>query len=330
MTTESVSTGAHATAAVSLGPKIDPAWKPLISDLKNYVTYAYVAYDRTRMRTAQEALRAHGIIEDDLFPLQNINRYLIPNDMFLAYFYIESPAMLPVVKLFLIRERNVFDSFEADGKRCRSFFGEPLNGYVRVFLGDEVFSTANVPPVALPYAPSSRGSSEADWVIVIPYGWIQDLYGRHSDGLRGRIVEELTIHEIAHIVHRTRDELIPFLAQFGYKVGDQKSIRCIDDLIEYLQERRFTYHQAERLVLERIHNADAYYGGSGNTTHLGALTEIKDSLRRLSELVNKRDQKYPLNMLRMSDQQCWASMALLYREAVQRQARLENPHGVPS
>jgi hypothetical protein len=313
-----------AAASFSFGPKVDPRWQSLVSALKDYVTRAYVKYDRAQAGSALELLKANGITEDEVSPLQNSNRWLMPKGMFLTYFYIESPAAMPVIKLFLIVRRDLFDGFTVDGRKRTSLFGRKLEVYGRVLLGEEIFSTIAAPPVALPYNLAPGESSKPDWVIAIPYKWIHDFYGRQAAGLEQRLVEELTIHEITHIVHHTRDELLPFLAQFGYRMDDDRPMSSVDDLIGYLKTKLPTYHQAERLVLERICHADAYYGSSGNFAHLNALKQIKDGLVTLSEEVSRRDPSYPRNPLKISDQQCGASMTLLYHRAVERLAVLKD------
>lgn len=102
----------------------------------------------------------------------------------------------------------------------------------------------------------------------------------------------------------------------------------MDDLVDYLQAKRLTYHQAERLILERIYYADAYYGSSGNFSHLSALEQIKEGLTRLSKEVNKENPSYPKNVLKISDQQCYASMTVLYYRAVQQLAMIKDGHRV--
>ena len=308
-------------AFFSSGPKVDPGWRPLVSALKDYVTGAYVKYDRAQTKRGLEMLKANGITEDEVRPLQNANRFLIPKGMFITYFYIESPAAVPAIKLFLLSGRDRFDGFIVDGRKRTSLFGRELEGYDRVLLGEEVFSTIDVPPVALPYNLAAGESTKPDWVIAIPYKWIHDHYGLQAAGLEQRLVEELTIHEITHIVHQTRDEMLPFLAQFGYRMDDDRPMGSVEDLIGYLKAKPPTYHQTERLTLERICHADAYYGRSGNFAHLNALKQIKDGLVALSEDVARRDPSYPRNPLRISDQQCYASMTLLYRRALERLAR---------
>ncbi len=306
--------------AFFFGPKIDPRWKGLVSQLKEYVTRTYIKYDEERARAALEMLAAYGVQEKDVTPLQNINRCLTPKGMFLTFFYMESATVLPVVKLFKIARTDTFDGFVAGGRKRTSLFGRRLESYDRVMLGEEIFSTADVPPVALPYNLAPHGASEPEWVIALPYGWVHDLYGRHSAGIEDRLLEELTIHEIAHIIHQTRDELIPFLAQFGYRMDDDRPMTTVDDLVSYLRASPLTYHQTERLILERVYYADAYYGSSGNSTHMNALKQIKDGLVNLTEEINRQDPRYPRSLLKMSDQQCYASMAFLYKKAVQRLA----------
>jgi hypothetical protein len=298
--------------------KIGSRWRPLVAGLNEYVQHAYVKYDRRRARIALESLHRYGLNDEDVIPLQNVNRHLIAKGMFLAFFYLESPTIIPVTKIFLLVKQDIFDGFLVQGTKCSSLYGQELGSYDRVLLGDEVCSSVSVPPIALAYDLAYAGSQTPAWVIAIPSAWIESLYGKRVGGIQERLIEELTIHEIAHIIHRTRDELIPFLAQFGYKIGGSRRINEIDDLIRYLREHRLTYHQAERFILERIYNADSYYGSSGNAAHLSALSEIKNGLEDLSKQVHEHDRYYPVNMLRISDQQCWASMALLYHRAVQR------------
>jgi len=317
-----------ADAFFSFGPKIDPRWKGLVSQLEEYVTCCYVKYDAARAKAALTALGAYGSGETDVSPLPNVNRCLISKGLFLTYFYVESPAVAPAVKLFTTAKRDVFAGFMVEGRKRTSLFGIELEDYGRVLLGEEVFSTVNAPPVAQAYNLAPAGSPKPEWVIAIPYEWIHDLYRWQAPDLEDRLVEELTIHEIAHIVHRTRDELIPFLAQFGYRIDDDRSLRTVDDLVDYLKIKRSTYHQVERLILERICYADTYYGSSGNLSHLSALEQIKDGLTRLSEEVNKQDPSYPKNVLKISDQQCCASMAVLYHRAVRRLAMSRDGHRV--
>ncbi len=302
------------------GPKIDPRWKGLVAQLKEYVTRCYVKYDAQKAKAALAALGDYGIREEDVSPLQNVNRCLMSKGMFLTYFYIEAPVVVPAVKLFNIAKRDVFDGYVVEGSKRNKLFGMALDDYERVLLGEEIFSTVSAPPVALPYNLAPQGSSKPGWVIAIPQGWIHDLYGAQAPGLEERLVEELTIHEIAHIVHKTRDELIPFLAQFGYRVDEERPLVSVDDLVGYLRTRRLTYHQAERLVLERINYADAYYGSSSNFSHMSALKQIKEGIIRLSEEVNRQDHSYPRNILKISDQQCHASMAVMYHRAAQKLA----------
>lgn len=316
-----------AAAFFSLGPHVDPRWRSLVSALKDYVTHAYVEYDGAQAESALGLLKAAGITEDEVSPLQNANRFLMPKGMFLTYFYIESPTAMAVIKLFHIARRDLFDGFTVDGRKRTSLFGKKLDTYDRILLGEEIFSTIDVPPVALPYNLAPGESSRPEWVIAIPYKWIHDHYRSQAAGLEQRLVEELTIHEITHIVHRTRDELLPFLAQFGYRMDDDRPMNSVDDLISYLKTTLPTRHQAERLILERICHADAYYGDSGNVAHLNALKRIKDGLVALSEEVSRRDPSYPGNPLRISDQQCYASMALLYHRAVERLAVLKDRSG---
>lgn len=317
-----------AEAFFSFGPKIDPRWKGLVSQLKEYVTCCYIKYDAARAKAALAALGAYGISESDVSPLQNVNHCLISKGLFLMYFYVESPVIAPAVKLFTIAKRDVFDGFVVAGRKRTSLFGIALENYDRVLLGEEVFSTVNAPPVAQGYNIVPDRSSKPEWVIAIPYEWIHDLYRRQAPDLVDRLIEELTIHEIAHIVHKTRDELVPFLAQFGYRIDDDRPMRTVDDLVDYLKTKRPTYHQAERLILERIYYADAYYGSSGNFSHLGALEQIKDGLTRLSKEVNKEDPSHSKNILKISDQQCYGSMAVLYYRAVQQLAMIRDGHRV--
>lgn len=312
-----LSTGTAGAFSVS-DRKIDSRWRPLVSGLNEYIQHAYVKYNRPKAQIALESLRQYGLTDEDLVPLQNVNRHLIEKGMFLAFFYLESPTIIPVAKVFLLVRQDVFDGFLADGTKCSTLYGRELGSFDRVLLGDEVCSSANVPPIALAYDLARVNSERPGWVIAIPSGWIGSLYGKRPGGIQERLVEELTIHEVAHIIHKTRDELIPFLAQFGYKINGSRRIEKIDDLIQYLREQRLTYHQAERFILERIFNADSYYGRSGNAAHLNALSEIKEGLEDLSRQVHEYDKFYSANMLRISDQQCWASMALLYHRAVQR------------
>lgn len=315
-----LNTGAAGAFSVITARQIDPRWQPLIVALNDYIQHAYVKYNRIKAKAALESLGQFGLKDDDLVPLQNINRHLIVKGMFLAFFYLESPTIIPVAKVFLLMKQDVFDGFTIEGVKCSTLYGKELGSYDRLLLGNEVCSSATVPPIALAYDLAPAGSQTPAWVVAIPCAWIENLYGRRPGGIQERLIEELTIHEIAHIIHKTRDELIPFLAQFGYKAGGSRRIEDVDDLIQFLRERRLTYHQAERFVLERIYNADSYYGSSGNAAHLSALTEIKDSLQKLSRQVHECDHCYPANVLKISDQQCWASMALLYHRAVQKRS----------
>jgi hypothetical protein len=311
-------------AAEAFGPKVDPRWRPMVAALREYVKYAYTRHDEKRAEAALVSLKTFDIAEADLAPIQNINRYLIPKNMFLTCSNADSGAV-PVVKLFLVAKTDVFDGFIVGDRKKTTLFGKKLGAYRRVLLGEEVFSSAEVPPVALAYNLAQKSPQNPDWVIAIPYGSIQDL--NRSADVRERLVEELTIHEIAHIVYETRDELIPFLAQFGYRMDDDRPMTGVADLIGYLKERRLTYHEPERLVLDRIYNADAYYGSSGNVVHLKALRQIKEALVQLSEEVNRQDRAYPKNLLRISDQQCYASMTLLYHRALEQLAALRNRSG---
>ncbi len=268
------------------GKEMDPRWKGLVSQLKQYVAHAYVECDTRAATAALQPLAAYGIQEDDVVPLQNVNRCLMPKNMFLTYSYLESSMpvpVVPVVKLFIIARQDVFDHFVVEGMNRDTLFGRRLEGYHRILLGDEIFSTADAPPVALPYDLALQKSSRPVWFIAVPYGWLHNLYGRQAPGIEERLVEELTIHEITHIELQTRDELLPFLAQFGYRMDDYWPLGSVDDLMGYLVTKHLTYHQAERLVLERIDHADAYYGSSGSAAHLGALKQIKDGLVHLTE-----------------------------------------------
>ncbi len=318
-----------AEAFFSFGPKVDPRWKPLVSALKDYVTGTYVKRDDAKVRTASGVLRQYGMTENDLIPLQNINRCLLPKNMFLTYHYFESSAVVPVVKLFLVAGQDVFDGFVVDGQKRTTLFGKKMDSYGRVLLGKEIFSTVDAPPVALPYNLAPPGSSIPNWIIAIPSGWIEEIYGSRASGIQERLMEELTVHEITHIVYRTRDELLPFLAQFGYRMDDDRPITGVHELIDYLTTKRLTYHQAERLILERIYYADAYYGSSGNTTHMSALKQIKDELSRISQEINRQCPQYPRNILKISDQQCYGSMALLYHQVVRQFAMGNNMPGGP-
>jgi hypothetical protein len=307
-----------AGAFFSFGQRADTRRKGLVSHLKEYVVRAYVECDAAAASAALLALSVYGIREEDVVPLQNVNRCLMPEHMFLTYFYAESPVPGPVVKLFTVAKQDVFDGFVVEGIKRETLFGRRLEGYERILLGDEVFSTADVPPVALPYNLALRESSKPRWVIAVPYGWIHNLYGRQAHGIEERLVEELTIHEITHIDLGTRDELLPFLAQFGYRMDDYWPLASVDDLMGYLVTKRLTYHRAERLVLERISHCDAYYGRSADVTHLSALEQIKGGLVNLTEEIHRRDSRYPGDLLKISDQQCHACMALLYREGLNR------------
>ena len=140
-----------AEAFFSFGPKIDPRWKGLVSQLKEYVTCCYVKYDAARAKAALAALGAYGISETDVSPLQTVNRCLMSKGLFLTYFYVESPAIAPAVKLFTIAKRDVFAGFMVEGRKRTKLFGIPLEDYDRALLGEEVFSTVNAPPVAQAY-----------------------------------------------------------------------------------------------------------------------------------------------------------------------------------
>ncbi len=301
--------------AEAFGSKIDLRWRPLVTALTDYLNYAYATHDEQKAEATLESLKTYGIEKSDVAPLQNVNRRLMANHLFLMCFNTDSGRM-PVVKLFLIATTDVFDGFTVGDRKKTTLFGRELGTYRRVLLGEEVFSSADVPPVALSYNLAEKTSRNPDWVIAIPSGWIRGLYG--SGGMQERLVEELTIHEIAHIVYETRDELLPFLAQFGYLMDDDRPITSVGDLIAYLKNRRLTYHEPERLILERIFHAEDHYGISGNIEHLMALWHIKDALTELSEEVNRQDRTYPRDPLKMSDQQCYASMALLYYRELKR------------
>ena len=318
--------------AFFFGPKVDPRWKGLVAALKEYVTRTYVKYDMAKAQTALGILATYGISEKDLTPLPNINRCLLPKEMFLTYYYIDSPAGIPAIKLFKIERQSIFDGFVVDGKRRTTLFGRTLAGYHRVLLGEEIFSTIEAPPVALPYNLAPYGSTTPEWVIAIPYGWIHELYGGfagRATAIEDRLVEELTVHEITHIVHQTKDELLPFLAQFGYRVDDDRPITTVDDLVSYLKVKPATFHQAERLILERVSDADHWYGQSGNMAHLAALRQIRDGITRLARDINRRDPAYPQNLMRFSDQQCHACMAYLYNRAADRFALQRNMFSEP-
>jgi hypothetical protein len=200
-----------AAEAFFFGPKIDPRWKGLVSNLKEYVTRTLRQFDMGKARAALEGLAPYGITEADLVPLQKVNRCLLPKNMFLTYYYMNSASSIPSVKLFNISSQDIFDGYVVDGVRRTTLFGRKLDTYRRVLLGEEIFSTVDVPPVAMPYNLAAPGSARPEWVIAIPYEWIHNLYGRRAGGIEERLVEELTVHEITHIVHQTREELLPFL-----------------------------------------------------------------------------------------------------------------------
>jgi hypothetical protein len=69
-------------------------------------------------------------------------------------------------------------------------------------------------------------------------------------------------------------------------------------------------------VLQRICYPEAFYGSSGNAAHLSALRQIRGELTRLAREIHSLDPRYPSDVLRMSDQQCYACMALLYRQGL--------------
>ena len=298
------------------GQKSDPGWDGLVSQLKRYVEDAYVKGDAGTAAREPQALAAYGIGEGDVAPLQGINRCLMPKGLFLTSSFADSRSAKPVVKLFTIAKQDVFDHFVVDGLKRDTLFGRRLGGYHRVLLGREVFSTADASPVAMPCNLAPSGSSAPAWVIVIPYGSLHDLYGSRDPSMEERLVEELTIHEITHIELQTRDELLPFLAQFGYRVDDYWPIHSVEDLVGYLMTKRLTYHSLDRLVLQRICYPEAFYGSSGNTAHLSALRQIRGELTRLAREIHGLDPRYPSDVLRMSDQQCYACMALLYRQGL--------------
>ncbi len=300
----------------------NPRWEPLVSALKEYIIRTYIEHDEAKAYSAVRLLKNYGVNENELVPLQNVNRSLMPKNMFLAYSYLES---FPLVKLFLIAKLDTFNGFMVDGKRRTTLFGKEIGDYRRVLLGKEIFSTIDAPPVALAYNLAGSDSSTPSWIIAVPWGWIHELYGNHSPAIRERLIEELTVHEITHIVHSTRDELLPFLAQFAYKMDDDRPIVRIQDLINYLITRPLTYHQAERLILERICYSDAYYGESCNSAHIMALKQIKDGLSAITEEINGRCPQFPRNVMKISDQQCHASMTLLYNRAVRQLAFLGGP-----
>jgi hypothetical protein len=318
-----------AADAFFFGPKIDPRWKGLVANLKEYITRTYVKYDMTKASAALQNLAPYGITEQDVTPLQNVNRCLLPRDMFLTHYYVGSTAAVPSIKLFNISSRGSFDGFMVDGYRRTTLFGKKLDPYERVLLGEEIFSTLDIPPVAMPYNLAAPGSTRPEWVIAIPYGWIHDLYGRQSSGIEERLVEELTIHEITHIVHQTREELLPFLAQFGYRMDEEQPVGSISDIVAYLRVKPVTFHQAERLILERIYDVDSYYGDTGNVAHLIALRQIRDGILRLAVEMNRTDPKYPSNILKFSDQQCYACMAYLYNRAADQFALRKNQFSEP-
>jgi hypothetical protein len=284
--------------------------------LKQYIEHAYVKGNADAAVKDFQALAAYGVNENEAVPIQSVNRSLMSKNLFLTCSYMGPAHTAPVVKLFTIARQDVFDHFVVDGVKRESLFGARLKGYRRILLGDEVFSTRDAPPVALPYDLAPQSASGPAWVIAVPYGWLHSSYGRQAPWIEEQLMEELTIHEITHIELQTRQELLPFLAQFGYRMDDYWPIGSVDDLVGYLVTKRLTYHQAERLILERISHADAYYGSSANVAHLGALKQIKDGLVSLAEEINKRDSRYPRNLLKMSDQQCYACMAFLYREGL--------------
>ncbi len=311
------------------GPKIDPRWKELVSQLEEYLTYTHVKQDPVKARKSLETLNDYDIKESDFKPLHHINRFLIPKGMFLMYFYTEPNNKIPVIKLFNIAKLDVFNGFDVEGKKRRNLFGRTLEDYNRVLLGEEIFSTEDVPPVALPYNLAVKGSAKPDWVIAIPYEWILDLYGSRASGIGERLVEELTIHEIVHIMYETEDELLPFLAQFGYRLDAEHPLNSLDDLVDYLKTKPHTYESTEYLMLERIYYADTYYGKSSNSAHLNALRYIKDALVNLTDEINRKDPKYPRSVLKISDQQCYASMALIFSRALQRLAMVKRIAGKP-
>jgi hypothetical protein len=96
---------------------------------------------------------------------------------------------------------------------------------------------------------------------------------------------------------------------------DDRPVGSVDDLVNYLRVKPATFHQAERLILERVYDVDSYYGDTGSTTHLVALKQIRDGAIRLAGEIHRTDPRYPSRLLKFSDQQCHACMACLYKSA---------------
>ena len=262
--------------------------------VEKIVEAAYVRGDSDAAARELRALASWGIDANDVNPLQAINRCLMPKGLFLTSSYTGSVPAKPVVKLFSIAKQDVFDHFVVDGSKRETLFGRRLGGYRRVLLDREIFSTSDASPVAMPYNLAPSGSSAPAWVIVIPYGSLHDLYGSRDPSMEERLVEELTIHEITHIELQTRDELLPFLAQFGYRVDDYWPIHSVEDLVGYLTTKRLTYHSLDRLVLQRICYPEAFYGSSGNAAHLSALRQIRGELTRLAREIHSLGPQIPL------------------------------------
>ncbi len=221
-----------------------------------------------------------------------------------------------MIKLFNIASQDIFDGFVVDGRKRTALFGKKLETHRSAMLGEEILSTVEIPPVAQAYNLADPVAPKPDWAIAIFYGWIHNLYGKQAAGVEERLVEELTIREITHVIHRTGEELLPFLPRFGYRMEEDSPLSSMDDLIAYLRTRPATFHHAERLVLERIYDVDSWYGETANKTHMEALRQIKEDMERLAGQVGRVDPTYSAKILRLSDRQCHAHVAFLNQGTV--------------
>lgn len=304
---------------ISHKPYVEARAEKILAALKEYVKAVYLKPDAQRAENAKEELALLGVPSQEMVPIGKINRILIPMNLFLYYYC--DPFGPPVIKIFAIERKDLFDGFIISTRKHTRLFGKDMGSYTRILLGKELFTTRDVPPLALHmnlYPEEPNG-----WVIAIPYWSLLEFQSRYPQGAVERLVEELTIHEIAHIVNNTDDELIAFLAQFGYRMQPEIEINTVEEIITFLAQLKPSYGNFERFVLNRICYAELYYSKSANMFHLQALRRLREGLRAICQQIARANPAFTKDLLKISDQQLYASLAYMYSIAT-REKEKEN------
>lgn len=304
-------------------PKIDPELEDLVRTLEKYVMARTVrpnkaeADETYRELTLKYEFSGMDLIKEAMYLA---NKTLIPKRLFLLQFEnfqkrTDKKRVSDMIKLFHIDSGDTFQGFPFNSKNDASRYRPE-----RYFLGDEIFSTYNSPPMNMNYGIGTV--HEPRWVLAIARKYAQQLYSRLYSGYPNSVIdkriEQISFHEWAHMEHSLaigssalgwHGEYISYLVETFYPLFTERALKFEEtkingpeDIVKRLRTMELTYSRDKDLLFEYFWNASyrGYRGiGGDNLPAIKNITEGNtqeglESLPGLSAKVNQLSQgEYP-------------------------------------